>query len=310
MNINIMSMSKDELEGKLSGFEDCSFTYGLDNIENADAIFGNPTLEQIKLCTNLKWIQTASAGVDAYIKGGFPEGVLLTNATGSYGLAISEHMLGMHLALLKKLLLYRDQQSSGTWKSRGTVSAVRGSTVLILGMGDIGSDYAKLVKAMGAYVIGVRRSDTTKPDYVDELYLSDELENVISRADVVAIALPGTKKTAKLIDDKLIEKMKDNAIVLNVGRGNIIDTDALCNALESKKLGGAGLDVTDPEPLPSEHRLWKIETALITPHVSGGFHLKETRERLIEIFKHNLDCLKSGKTLKNIVDFNEGYRKL
>ena len=125
---------------------------------------------------------------------------LLTNATGAYGLAISEHMLGMLLELFKKLHLYRDAQHLHQWKSLGRVRSIEGSTVLVLGMGDIGGEFARKVKALGATVIGVRRTDTRKPDYVDELYLTEELDRLLPRADVVAVALPGNGETAGMLE--------------------------------------------------------------------------------------------------------------
>lgn len=311
LNVNIINeVLKESFSKHLNRFENCNFYYGQENIENADVIFGNPTLEQAKNCKNLKWMQTVSAGVDDYIKGGFPENIILTNATGSYGLAISEHMLAMHLALIKKINLYYQSQLNHSWDRHGTVKSVKDSTVLVLGLGDIGGDYAKIVKAMGAYVIGLRRSNLEKPDFVDEIHLSEKLNELLPRADVVAIALPGTEKTKNLINKETIALMKDDAVILNVGRGSIIDTMALCDALNSGKLGGAGLDVTEPEPLPSEHPLWDAKNLVLTPHVSGGFQLPETMNRNAGLFADNLQRFIKGEQLHNQIDFEQGYRKI
>lgn len=229
INVNILGGNFCEIFAKYDGkYPECKFYFGEDNIENADVIFGNPNCKNISNYTNLKWIQTASAGVDAYLNGNFPENIILTNATGAYGLAISEHMLAMHLSMIKKLHVYRDEQLKHSWKNLGMVTSIKDSTVLVLGLGDIGSDYAKLVKAMGAYVIGVRRSDLTKPDFVDEIHLSEELNDLLPRADAIAIAMPCTEKTKRMINKDTISLMKDTAVILNVGRGLIIDTDALC----------------------------------------------------------------------------------
>ena len=219
-------------------------------------------------------------------------------------------MLGMLLELFKKLHLYRDAQHLHQWKSLGRVRSIEGSTVLVLGMGDIGGEFARKVKALGATVIGVRRTDTRKPDYVDELYLTEELDRLLPRADVVAVALPGNGETAGMLNRKRIESIKEGAVLLNVGRGVIVDTEALCDALESGHLGGAGLDVTDPEPLPENHRLWNFHNAVITPHISGFYHLPETLERIVRISAENLEAYRSGKPLRNQVDFSTGYRKL
>ncbi len=291
-------------------FVDCRFVVGEENYQEGEIIFGNIDAEKLVGHKKLRWMQTVSAGVDRYLDGSFPKEATLTNATGAYSLAISEYMLSVHLSLIKKLPLYRDSQTQHDWISHGRVQSVNGSTVLVIGMGDIGGEYAKKIKALGAYVIGVRRSDLRKPDYADEIYLCEDIPSLLPRADVVAIALPGTAKTKKLIDEKSFELMKDNAILINVGRGNIVDTEALCDALIDQKIYGAALDVTDPEPLPKDSRLWDIPNALITPHVSGGFHMQETEDAIFEIFADNLKRYLSGEQLKNEVDFEQGYRKL
>lgn len=282
-----------------------------EDIAWAHAILGNVKPELLQGAANLQWMQTSSAGVEPYTRPGvLGQNVTLTNATGAYGLAISEHMLGMLLMVLKKLELYRDVQNEERWAGQGNVRSVYGATVLVLGMGDIGGDFGRLCKAMGAYVIGVRRTNTAKPDYADEVRLTAELDELLPRADVVAVTLPGTPATRGLLDRARIGKMKPGAVVLNVGRGYIVDTEALCDALESGHLGGAGLDVTDPEPLPPGHRLWKLPTAVVTPHVSGGYHLQETHNRIVGIFADNLRHFMNGEPLRNQVDFATGYRKL
>ena len=113
-----------------------------------------------------------------------------------------------------------------------------------------------------------------------------------------------------MLDRRRLGLMKPGAVLLNVGRGTIVDTEALCDALESGAIAGAGLDVTNPEPLPQGHRLWKIPTAVVTPHISGFYHLKETHTRIVDIFAQNLTRFLKGEPLKNQVDFATGYRKL
>lgn len=277
----------------------------------ADVILGNVPDFFLTGSPKLLWMQTGSAGVESYVRPGvLAENTLLTNATGAYGLAISEHMLGMLLELFKKLELYRDAQKDGQWKSLGAVKAVYGSTVLVLGMGDIGGEFGKRCKALGAKVIGVRRSNRQKPDDADEVHLLEDLDQLLPQADVVAVTLPGTEATRGLMNRERLAKMKEGAVLLNVGRGYIVDTEALCDALESGHLSGAGVDVTEPEPLPADHRLWRIPTALVTPHVSGFYHLEETHQRIVNIFVENLEHFRKGEPLRNQVDFSTGYRKL
>lgn len=282
-----------------------------EDVDWAQVILGNVPAAMLHGSPALEWLQTNSAGVEPYIQPGVLAGdTLLTNATGAYGLAIAEHMLGMLLELFKKLELYRDAQKSGAWQSQGAVKAVYGSTVLVLGMGDIGGEFAARCKALGAKVIGVRRSPRPCPEYADEVHLLEDLDSLLPQADVVAITLPGTDATRGLMSRERLAKMKEGAVLLNVGRGFIVDTEALCDALERGQLSGAGVDVTDPEPLPPTHRLWNIPTAVVTPHISGFYHLRETHERIVGIFLENLRHFQAGEPLRNLVDFATGYRKL
>ena len=282
-----------------------------EDVDWAQVILGNVPAAMLHGSPALEWLQTNSAGVEAYIQPGVLAGdTLLTNASGAYGLAIAEHMLGMLLELFKKLELYRDAQKSGAWQSQGAVKAVYGSTVLVLGMGDIGGEFAARCKALGAKVIGVRRSPRPCPEYADEVHLLEDLDSLLPQADVVAITLPGTDATRGLMSRERLAKMKEGAVLLTVGRGFIVDTEALCDALERGHLSGAGVDVTDPEPLPPTHRLWNIPTAVVTPHISGFYHLRETHERIVGIFLENLRHFQAGEPLRNLVDFATGYRKL
>ena len=282
-----------------------------EDVDWAQVILGNVPAAMLHGSPALEWLQTNSAGVEPYIRPGVLAGdTLLTNATGAYGLAIAEHMLGMLLELFKKLELYRDAQKSGAWQSQGAVKAVYGSTVLVLGMGDIGGEFAARCKALGAKVIGVRRSPRPCPEYADEVHLLEDLDSLLPQADVVAVTLPGTDATRGLMSRERLAKMKEGAVLLNVGRGFIVDTEALCDALERGHLSGAGVDVTDPEPLPPTHRLWNIPTAVVTPHISGFYHLRETHERIVDIFLENLRHFQAGEPLRNLVDFATGYRKL
>jgi phosphoglycerate dehydrogenase-like enzyme len=279
-----------------------------EQIKNAEIIIGNPPAHLLKGAEKLKWLQLQSAGAGDYTDGNvLPKGTILTNASGAYGLAISEYMLGFALELYKKLHLYRDQQVNSDWLYAGKVRSIYRSTALIAGLGDIGGEFASKIKALGAYTIGIKRRDTAKPGYLDELYTMDKFETVLPRADIVALSLPATKHTYRIINERTIGLMKQDAILINVGRGNAIDTDALCDALESGRLAGAALDVTDPEPLPRDHRLWKLKNAVITPHVSGGFSLQETHDRVVAICADNLKAWLNGESLKNVVDLSEGY---
>jgi phosphoglycerate dehydrogenase-like enzyme len=305
---------REELCAIFSGhniiFNEDNNTDAIDAETAADTIviFGSPKADFVKKCPRLKWLQLQSAGTNGYVTGEVPESVLLSCATGVYGHAVSEHMLALTIALMKKLHLYRDEQAKCCWQSRGAVKSIQGAVVLVIGLGDIGADYARRMKALGAYVIGVRRTAQAKPDYVDELLLSEQMEEALPRSDVVALIVPGIKDTTGLIGSSQLAKMKKDAVIINAGRGSAIDTEALCDALEKNELGGAGLDVTDPEPLPPEHRLWKLENAVITPHVAGNRYMKETGQYAMELNLANARRFVQGESLESLVDYKTGYR--
>lgn len=276
-------------------------------LSSADIIIGNPQITRISLCQNAKLIQLASAGTDGFADGALSENTFLTNCTGAYGLAMSEHMLAVTLQLMKNLHKYQDNQRNHLWKGMGATKSIAGSTALIIGLGDIGHEYAKRFKALGGYTIGVRRSSDSKEEFIDEMYTTDKLDELLPRADVVALSLPRTSLTHHIIDRKRLMLMKRDAVIINVGRGDAIDIPALCDVMESGHLLGAGLDVTDPEPLGCDDRLWDIPNVLITPHVSGGYQLEETFERVVSICCENLERFLNKKPLLNEVDFATKY---
>lgn len=282
-----------------------------EQVHDADVIIGNVAPELIKGTSKLKWLQLNSAGTDGYTaEGVLPKDAILTNATGAYGLAISEHMIGFLLCVMKKLHLYGADQAQHIWSDHGNVTSIYGSKTLVVGFGDIGSEFAIRMNALGSHVTGIRRSKTEKPDYLEALYQMDALEECLKTADIVAACLPGTKETYHIFDKNAFDKMKKGAYFLNVGRGNAVDSYALADALNSGHLAGAAVDVTEPEPLPKEHLLWDAKNILITPHISGNYHLQETHERIIRIAADNLSKFMQGSELRNIVDFSTGYRKL
>jgi len=317
MKILVVIPLKEEEKGRLQAImPEAEYTYVTSEelteelVKAADIIIGNVPPKYIKGTKKLKWLQLNSAGTDGYCEAGvIPEGAYLTNATGAYGLAISEHMLGMLLEIQKKLNLYYLNQRQHVWKDEGDVTSIEGSTTLVVGLGDIGGDFARKMKALGSYTIGVKRTEGEKPEYIDELFTMEALDTLLPRADIIALSLPGTKETYHLFNKDKFNIMKKGAIILNVGRGNAICTEDLCEALEEGTIRGAGLDVTEPEPLPADHRLWDIPGVVITPHISGFYHLPETLKRIVNISIENLEHLKNQEPLRNIVDFQTGYRK-
>ena len=279
------------------------------DLADVDAIIGNVPTELLPAAKKLRWLQLNTAGADIYCKDGLlKDDVLLTNATGAYGLALSEHLLAQLLAMMKKLYPYYDNQKAGLWRDEGAVASIEDATVLILGIGDIGRAFARRVKALGAYVIGVRRRAGAKPVGIDELGTMAELPALLARADVVVSVLPGTSETTGLFCKERFAAMKKGAYFLNIGRGSAVVTDDLIEAVQAGRLAGAALDVTAPEPLPADHPLWRTPNVYITPHISGDDHLSATQDKIVQIAARNLSVFLHGVSLENLVDRNTGYK--
>ncbi len=274
----------------------------------ANMIIGNPPPELIRHSPNLELLQLQSAGTNAYLEDVLSPQTFLANATGAYGLAISEYLVGMVFQIYKKLSFYYENQHQKLWKDEGTVRSVFGKTVLVVGAGDIGTEFARRMKALGCHTIGVRRKDLTFCEAFDEMFLIDHLDSLLPRADIVSLSLPSTAQTYHLFDDRRISLMKPEAILLNVGRGDVLDTNALIQALNAERLSAAALDVTDPEPLPKDHPLWNAKNLYLTPHISGGNHLEETTQKIHEICLKNLTAFLHDAPLGNLVDFQTGYK--
>ena len=270
------------------------------DVKDRDIIIGNIPIPYIKEANALKWLQLNMSGYEGYPQA-MPEGVPVTNTRGAFGLAISEHMLGMLLMLKKRLHQYRDNQKKCLWHDEGNVTSIEGACILTVGLGNIGSDFARKVKALGAYTIGIKRNTESCPDYIDELYTLDKIDELIPRCDVIALSIPNDSTTYRLMNRERIAMMKQGAVLLNVGRGAAVDTDALAEAVEEGRIM-AGVDVTDPEPLPEDHPLWKQENAIITPHISGFFHLPQTLDRIVGIACDNLKRFNRGEALENVVN--------
>lgn len=273
------------------------------------AVIGNIPPSMLAENQAIEWVQLNSAGTDGYLaEGVLSETAVLTNSTGAYGVGIAEHMTGQLLMLLKKFPVYLENQKLHIWKDAGTVRSICGSRILIVGMGDIGTEFAVRMKAFGAYVAGLRRTVREKPACVDEMDTIDNLERQLALADVVAVCLPGTKETFHMFSIRQFAAMKEGAVFLNVGRGNVVDTEALVDALKTGKLSGASIDVCEKEPLPGEEELWDCPNLLLTPHVSGGFHLKYTVDRIVDISLKNLNVYINGGEYLSVVDRRTGYK--
>ena len=275
--------------------------------EAADVIAGQPHLiPSITGLKNLKWIQLFSAGVDAVLT---PEiinsDIIVSNVSGIHATPIAEHVIGFMLIFTKRFYDTFKKQQEKIWEANQDLTELREKTVLVVGLGHIGTEIARLANCFGANAVGVKRNLKNKPDFVSEVYSIDHLDNILPKADFVVLALPLTTETKHLFDMKKFEKMKKSGVIINIGRGALIKEDDLIEALEQKIIKGAGLDVTEEEPLPKESKLWEIENVVITPHHSG---LSEKyMDRAIDLFCINLKAYIKGERLPNLVDKKRGY---
>jgi len=276
-----------------------------EEIENAEVVLGGLPMSRLANRKNLRWVQLDWAGANTHKD--LPEQVILTNASGAYGTAISEHMLGCVLMVMKNLANYIEVQKNHDSTNLGSVNTLTSSTVLSVGMGDIGSSFAKKMHALGAKVYGVRRSFHGVPDYAEGMYTMDNMDEILPECDVVALSLPETEETVHLFDEARLRKIKKGAILVNVGRGTAIVTEDLLRVVKDGHFSGVCLDVTDPEPLPKNHPLWNMEHVYLTPHISGRFNAAVTLDKVLQNFHDNLQSYVNGEPLQHVVDKSIGY---
>ena len=213
----------------------------------------------------------------------------------------------MLLTLTRDLRAYAKEQDAGRWNpgGSGAATALEGRTMLVVGLGGIGTEIAQRAAGFGMRVIATRRSDAPGPAYVEKVGRNEDLMAMLPEADVVAIAVPLTPETSGMFGAEAFAAMKPGAILINIARGKVVDTEAMLEALRSGRLAGACLDVTDPEPLPAGHALWSMPTVLITPHVASDAEL--TNERSWALLRENLRRFAAGEPLYNVVDKKAGY---
>jgi len=283
------------------------------DVNAADVVFGNIPAEMLDKAEHLKWVHLSSAGTDGYLHL-TDRGVLLTNGTGAYNNSIAEFMLALTGALCIRLPGYTRNQQKGVWKRVGWAKTIMDSTVVVLGCGSIGTAYAKRMHDLGAYVIGVRRNAAVCPEGVDEMVTMEQADAVLPRADIVAMVMPNTPETIGFMDIRRIGLMKDGALLINCGRGNALDPEALYAALVSGKLEGAAIDVAYTEPLPADDKLWDAPNLIITPHIAGGWIMggessPHMAKAVVKVFLHNLEAYLKDQALPNAVDPATGYTK-
>jgi len=274
-------------------------------LSDADVFYGYHSPEVFAGAPKLKWIQSSAAGLDKIL---VPElvnrGLVITNASGIHASAVAECAWALTLTIGRCLHTFERQQRDHVWKW-GPLYDMFDGTAGIIGLGGIGRQYARVARAFDMRVIAVDPHVREKPDTVAELWPMDRLSDLLRQSDVVLVSCPYTPETRYLINRDGLALMKPTAIIVNIARGGIIDEAALIDALKAGKLAGAGLDVTETEPLPADSPLWDTPNLVISPHC-GGISSHRMR-KLIEFFCENLRRYQAGQPLLNLVDQRKGY---
>ena len=311
----IGSWDQDRLAEVRKTFPQVEFTAASDQdkilreIPDAEVVYGGITREAFLAAKKLKWIQNTGAGVEklARISEIAGSDVIVTNTRGAHAATIAEHTFGLLISLTRNLRQTFQAQRDHNWGVQfdNPMVGLTGLTLGMVGLGNIGRAIAKRGYAFDMNVIAIDAHEVPKPDFVTELRLSDGLDDLLQRSDVVAVTTPHTPNTAGLLDEQQLRLMKPSSYLLVVSRGGIVDEDALARMLNEGKLAGAGLDVTATEPLPEDSPLWETPNLLITPHCSGQSAF--TSASALAIFHENLRRYLADEPLTNLVDLKLGY---
>jgi D-2-hydroxyacid dehydrogenase (NADP+) len=280
-----------------------------DSLSSAEYLISPHFNSNFENANNLKLVHITSAGVDKIPQNLIDQRVMITNSSGVHPVPITEHVFAYLLMFSRQIHKTHKNQILGKGWAREfdklNIFELAGKTICIVGLGRIGRRIAKLAKAFDMKVIGVVRSPDRKEEFVDKLVGEDRLADVVHLSDAVVNCLPHTEKTFQIFDKQIFNKMKSDAYFVNIGRGQTVNEVDLRAALKSKKIAGAGLDVFEIEPLPSESPLWKMENVIITPHYAGW--TPNYMDRVIDIFCDNLKAYLKNKHLPNLVDLSRGY---
>jgi phosphoglycerate dehydrogenase-like enzyme len=252
----------------------------------------------------LRLVQLLSAGFDTLLGRSFPPGAVVATVGETLAPAVAEHALALTLALARRLDLAVESRAHERWDRMpfNAVGSLQGRTAAVVGFGSIGKAIATRLRAFGVRVIGVSRNGAPSPA-ADEMRPIGSIAEAVAEADLILIALPGSPETEGLFGRDLIRACKEGALIVNIARGRIVDTDALVEALNEGRIGGAGLDVTEPEPLPPGHPLWRCPNTIVTPHYAGLGAQRDQAEHIAE----NLRRLRDGLPLLSVTGLGSGH---
>ena len=289
---------------------DFYFEYkGKTRLPTADIVvtFGEDlSADDIKQAEQLKWIMVASAGIEKMPHAAILEReIVVSNVRGIHKTPMTESVLAHLLALKRSLPFIYEQQQKQEWSRRSGSTELSGSTALIMGPGAIGAEIGRLLQAFGVRTIGCNRSGK-QADYMEEMVSFDQLSDVLPKVDTVISILPSTTETKYMLKAEHFQAMKNDAIFMNFGRGDLVEEQILVEALGNEEIAYAVLDVFEQEPLPPDHRFWSMDNVVVSPHVSS--HSEKYVERALEVFVQNLEkWLAEDADPTNLVNMERGY---
>ena len=277
-------------------------------LSDAEIVVGpNPVLS--RNAPNLRWLCSPFAGTDAFLASdAFASPcALLTNSSGAYGVTISEHVIMVLLEILRRQQEYSAHIANREWVRRLPVRSIFGSRVTLLGTGDIGRETLRRLRAFKpACVVGVNRSGRNPDSLFDRVLLRERLHEILPETDILIVSLPGTSETFHMIAEEQLRLLPDHGVLVNVGRGSVLDQSALEAELRKGRLFAA-LDVFETEPIPPEATLWSCPRLIITPHVAGDTTLPHTMDRIVDLFLEDFENYCAGRPLARLVDRSVGY---
>jgi len=282
-----------------------------DLLKGAEVLLGYCNHHNLEHGKQLRFILNYSAGVDRCISSPLAKQreIMVTNMQRVYGPGIAEHVIAMMYMLTRKLYVYHERQQLHQWDrkavQRASMWEVQDRTMLVVGLGGIGTEVAKRAHALGMKVIAIRNSSRSGPDFVDKVGLPTDLHQFAGKADIVVNTTPLTPKTKGMFNQQFFRTMRKGTYFINVGRGKSVVTSDLITALNNGHLGGAALDVQDPEPLPENHPLWTAKNVVITPHISASSSRRMSRYWLL--VRENLRRYVNGERMLNVVNLKRGY---
>lgn len=241
-----------------------------------------------------EWVQSTTAGLDDYDTAGYAEaGVALTSAAGVNARPVAEQALAFMFAFERRLIRGVDQDRNAEWQ-RYTAGEMKDSSLAIVGLGEVGTTLARLANLLGIHVEGSKRDTTVEVPEVETMYPPEQIHELVDDADYVVLTCSLTEETRELIDDSVLGSMRDDAVLINVARGEVVDEDALLRSVQKNYLRGAALDVQSAEPLPADHDLWSVSNILITPHMAGS--TAKYDKRVAEVFASHLEAYRADPT--------------